>query len=366
MRSAPILFVLALAGSNLRAQAPPQPSSAAPDPQAQADILSAPQAFHSFVIQAAGHFDTPVAKARAVADAFFSDPKSGGLGLTYDNERTRTVAEVWRDRKANCISMTATYVAACRILGVPAGFAEAPSISLWLRRGDFVYNERHMVASIQANPLNTVVADFGGLPNYGMLRIQSLSEARFRSLFYSNRAVECMQTGDSAQGLLDAQAAVREDPDSGTGWNVLGVAQQRAGDKTSAEASFLRAMAVDEDNGAACGNLESLYEIQGRSDQAAKFRAMGLKLRDRDPYFHAFLAREAMAQGRNEDAVSEIEHAIRLQRMEPDFYLVLAQAEVNRGERNSAVKAVKKAMYWSLPDQKKRLESKLALLQNPA
>ncbi|MBS1767138.1 MAG: tetratricopeptide repeat protein [Acidobacteria bacterium] len=330
------------------------------------DILSAPKEFRSFVIEASGRFNSPIAKARAVADAFFLDPKYGGLGLTYDNSRTRTVAEVWRDRKANCISMTATYVAACRIMGVPAGFAEAPSISLWVRHGDFVFNERHMVASIQANPLNTVVADFGGLPNYGMLRIRTISEARFRSLFLSNRAVEELQAGNSAASLDAARMAIEIDPENGSGWNILGVIQQRSGDPVAAEASFRHALLVDDENGAACGNLEALAAAEGRVDEAAKFRKMGLKLRERDPYFHAFLAREAMAKGRNEDAVSEIHRAIRLQRMEPDFYLILAQAEVNKGERGSAVKAIKKAIYWSLPDQKKRLESKLSLLQNAA
>ena len=50
--------------------------------------------------------------------------------------------------------------------------------------------------------------------------------------------------------------------------------------------------------------------------------------------------------------------------MEPDFYLILAQAELDRGQRDAAEKAVEKAMHWSLPDQRKRMESKLALIQS--
>ena len=331
---------------------------------ADADILAIPDGFRAFVIKSAGRFDTPVERARCLAAAFFTKQENGGMGLQYDNSRTRTVAEVWRDRKANCISLTATYVASCRILGIPIAFAEAPGISLWVRRDGMVYNERHMVAVIQSGPLSTVVADFGGLPSYGTVRVNLVSEARFRSLFHSNQAVEQMQADDLTQALAGAQYAIKDDGTCGAAWNVLGVTQEKLGDLVAAEASFRKALEVERDNGAACGNLQVLYSSLGRVAEAQAFQELGLKLRDKDPYFHAFLAKEALSQGRSGDAIGEIHRAIRLQRMEPDFYLILAQAELNRGERAAAEKAVGKAMHWALPEQRKRMESKLALIQN--
>lgn len=370
MRIPLLLLALALIGPSVSAQgaaAPAQgPAPAAPAPVMDEDILAVPKEYREFVLKIGVRYDSNMARARELSRAFFSNPKEGGLGITYDNERTRTVAEVWRDRKANCISLTAMYVSACKILGIKVTFADAPSISLWVRKGGLVYNERHMVAAIKADVINVLIADFGGIPSYGILRVQPISESRFKALFHSNRSVEWIRAGDLDAALMNAKASIADDPQSGIGWNVLGVVQLQTGDLAGAEASFKTALSVDPTNGAACGNLEDIFRQQGDQKQAMQFRELGMKLRERDPYFHAFLAREALASGHNDDAKEEIRRAIKLQGMEPDFYLVLAQVEVNQGERGAAVKAVQKAMHWSLPEQRKRMESKLALLQNPA
>ncbi|HET8715194.1 MAG TPA: tetratricopeptide repeat protein [Holophagaceae bacterium] len=374
MRSRTSLLPLLLAGGLLRAQAPPpapapevpatQASPAAARPMVAEDLLSAPKELQDLVFKVGARYNTNTGRARELSRLIFASPKEGGLGIVYDNTRTRTVAEVVQDRKANCLSLTALYVASCKMLGINATFADAPSISLWVRRGPIVYNERHMVAAIRLDVVNAVIADFGGLPTYGVLRVRPLPLARFKALFHSNRAVEELQAGNLPGALANARASIEDDSDSGIGWNILGVVQRRQGDDKGAEASFLRALAVDEANGAACGNLEDLYAQTGRPQKASAYRELGLRLRERDPYFHAFLAREALAQGRNDDARAEIRKAIGIQHMEPEFYLVLAQVEVNEGERKAATRAVEKAIQWSLPEQRKRMESKLAMLQD--
>ena len=42
-------------------------------------------------------------KLQKILDVIFRSEDDGGLGITYDNSRTRTVSEVLKDRKANCI-----------------------------------------------------------------------------------------------------------------------------------------------------------------------------------------------------------------------------------------------------------------------
>jgi len=373
-----LICVMAAVPSAVKAQTQGQPQtpatslagpqavpSAPPPALVDEDILAAPLQFREFVRRVALAHDGAAPRSQALARAFFSSPESGGLGIVYDNEKTRTVAEVWKDRKANCISLTAMFVSACRVIGVKVNFAEAPSISRWVRYGSMVYNEKHMVAAIQVDITSTLTADFGGIPSsYGTLRVRPISESRFRALFHSNRAVEWMRRGDLDAAMVDARASVSDDPESGIGWNIYGVVQKAMGDTGSAEGSFRKALMVDPENGAACGNLEDLYEGEGKATEAAAYRNMGLKLRDKDPYFHAFLAKEALGSGANDEALAQIRKAIRGQGMEPGFYLILAQAELNRGEHRAAAKAVEKAIHWSLPDQRKRMESKLDLIRS--
>ena len=363
MRIRNLVLTLALMGPSLFAQV----GMAHPpvlDANADSDILSPPKEFRDFVVERTIPYHTWAAKTQALVQGIFGRPQDGGLGITYANDKTRTVSEVWKDRKANCISLTAFYAAACKIMGVTVWFADAPSVSLWVRHGDLIYNERHVVAAIPINALNTVVADFSPVPHAGAIHIKPMTEAHFRALFHSNRAVELLQSESPESAIPEAQAALRDDPESGTGWNTYGAVEQVLDHPARAEAAFLKALEVDPKDGIACGNLEGLYASAGRPQDALRYRNLGLQLRDHDPYFHAFLAREALADGRNDDAKTEIRRAIKLQRMDPEFYLVLAQVEMNQHEHDAAAKAVQKAIHWSLPDQRKRMESKLDLIRS--
>lgn len=362
MRIRTLLLALTLIGSSASAQdavLPPAPAAAS-----DTDILGAPKEFRDFVVKATLPYQGYTMKTRALVRAVFSRPEDGGLGMVYSNDKTRTVAEVWKDRKANCVSLTAFYVAACRVIQVDVKFADSEGVSQWVRKGDLILHERHVVAVLPINPIDSMVADFSGEPRMGVHRLVFISEDRFKALFHSNRAVELLQTGHPAEALQEAEVSLREDEKSGIGWNVYGVVLQAQGETAKAESAFRKALEVDPKDGSACGNLEQLCRNQGRDREAAEFRDLGLRLRDQDPYFHAFIAKEKLAVGNVDDALIQIRRALKLQRMEPDFYLILAQAELDRGEHGAAAKAVEKAIHWSLPDQRKRMESKLALIQS--
>ncbi|HET6330501.1 MAG TPA: tetratricopeptide repeat protein [Holophagaceae bacterium] len=364
MRIRTFLLALALTGPSAFAQIAPAPQSTSSAVMDDEDILGTPKAFREFVVKATLPYQGYTMKTRALVRAVFSKPEDGGLGMVYANDKTRTVSEVWKDRKANCLSLTAFYVAACRAIQVDVKFADSEGINHWVRQGDLILHERHVVAVLPINPIDTMVADFSAEPRMGAHRIVFLSEERFKALYHSNRAVELLQAGQTGEAMREAEASLREDSRSGIGWNIYGVMLKASGQAVKAEAAFRKALEVDPKDGAACGNLEELCRSQGRDSEAVAFRDLGLRLRDRDPYFHAFIAKENLAAGKVDDALAQIQRALKLQRMEPDFYLILAQAELNRGEHNAATKAVQKAIHWSLPDQRKRMESKLALIQS--
>ena len=368
MSMQPLLLSLILSGATVIAQtAPSPPEKVAPTPSESAtpdeDILAIPPGFKDFVVKATLPYQGYTLKTRALVQAVFAKPEDGGLGLVYSNDKTRTVTQVWNDRRANCLSLTAFYVAACRAIQVDVKFADSAGINHWVRKGDFIFHERHVVAVLPVNVIESMVADFSAEPRTGAHQLVFLSEPRFISLFHSNRAVELLRAGDPEGAWLEAQASVHGDPSSGIGWNIFGVVAQKRGEFDAAERAFRKALEVDPKDGSACGNLEELCRSQGRFSEAAEFHQLGLKVRDGDPYFHAFIAKNDLASGDINSALSHIKRALSLQRMEPDFYLILAQAELDRGERQAAEKAVEKAIHWSLPDQRKRMESKLALIQ---
>lgn len=306
-------------------------------------------------------------KLQRLLDAIFQPAKEDGtgLGMVYDNSRTRTVEETWKERRANCLSLTAFYVAACKAAGIEAKYAEPMNTNRWRRSGNLVRLERHVVSMVHMPPIDDSVADF--LPQLrrktGSYIVGLITEAHFRALFYSNRAVELLDQGLKEEALAQAKLALASDPLSAVGWNVQGVVEQALGQPTESEACFRKAMALDPRDGTPVGNMEQLCRSLGRVDEAQRFRALGAELRKKDPYFHAFLAEEAMDLGDWDEAQKEMKAALRIQPYEPEFHLTQARIHLQAGRTKAAVKSLEEARRWSLPEERARFDGKLALIR---
>jgi len=304
------------------------------------------------------------AKVAALLKAFFAPLDQGGLGITYDNAYTRTPIEVWRDRKANCLSLTVLYVVACKSIGIDVQFAESLRISRWRRVGSTIRYERHIVAVLLTGfPDRELVADFLPEIRRGRQLIAPLEKKRTLALFHSNRAVELMTESRADEAMKAAKLSIETDPSSAVGWNILGVVQRNQALEAEAEVSFRKAIAADPKDGGPCGNLEDLLRAQGRDQEAQVYRERSLEVRKRDPFFNAFLAEEALQNSQWEEAGKRIKQAIRLLPEEPDFYLIQARLALVQGQRKEAIKALEKARKWALPENQPRYDAKLSLLK---
>jgi len=329
------------------------------------DPLAAPPELPAFARRATITQSPTKAKLQHLLDAIFRPETEGGLGMVYDNSHTRTVSEVWRDRKANCLSLTAFYIAACESVGIRAQYAEALNTNRWRRVGSVIRFERHLVALVPIPPVEDVVADF--LPQLrkrvGVYRVQIQPRERVKALFFANRAVELMEEGVSDEALAKAEASVRIDPAMSVGWNILGVVQKSRGELETAEKAFRRALVGDSRDSSAIGNMETLLREQGRLEEAFRFRALGEIVRKKDPYFHAFLAEEALAANDYPEAEKRIRTALKLQPHEPEFFLTLARLHILQGKTEAAVKDLEEAQHWAIPEERERYDGKLAAIR---
>ena len=331
------------------------------------DPFEAPPELKSFAQrQTIGHLGVST-KVEFLLKSFFAPPEDGGLGISYDNAYTRTPVEAWRDRKANCLTLTALFVAACQTIGLEARYGESLRVSRWRRVGSTVRYERHLVAVVPVGTIGRdLIADFMPEIRRDSQLIVPLEPKRVLALFYSNRAVELLAESRPEDALVSAHQSIEMDPRLGVGWNILGVVQRHQGLDPEAEKSFLRAMEADPKDGAPCGNLENLLRGQGREAEAQVYRDRGLEVRKRDPFFNAFLAEEALQDSHWEEAEKRIKQAIKLLPQEPDFYLIQARLALTQGHRKEAIKALEKARKWAMPDMQARYDTKLALLKGEA
>lgn len=328
------------------------------------DLFEVPPELKPFARQHTQVHQSTSAKVGALLKAFFAPPEEGGLGLVYDNAYTRTPIEAWRDRKANCLTLTALYVAACKTIGLEARYGESLRISRWRRVGATIRYERHVVAIVPSGSIGQeLVADFLPEVRRDSMLIAPLAPKRVLALFHSNRAVEILAEAKAAEADREAHLAIEADPSLGVGWNILGVVQRDQGLEAEAERSFRKAMALDPKDGAPCGNLESLLRAAGREAEAQVYRERGLEVRKKDPYFNAFLADEAILDSHWGEAEKRIKQAIRLLPQEPEFYLIQARICLAQGQPKEAIKALEKARKWAMPEVRARFDAKLALLK---
>ncbi|MBL0311756.1 MAG: hypothetical protein IPP78_03380 [Holophagaceae bacterium] len=363
-------FAILFTASELWAQEAtlPLPTKPLPIPFTQlsdSTPLAAPPELLPLVRRVTGSEMSTRSKLQKILDLIFRSEADGGLGITYDNSRTRTVSEVLKDRKANCLSMTALYIASCNQVGIPAHFAEPLNLNHWTRDGQIIRMERHVVALVPMFPMGDLVADF--LPQLRQRQntyiVQTLSHERILALFYSNRAVEFLIKGHPEEALAQAETAVKADPTSNVSWNIRGVVLRNAGQTEKAEADYLKALSLDAKDTAAIGNMESLLLETSRPAEAARYRQLGLELRKKDPYFQAFLAEEAMESEQWEVAAKHVAAAIKLMPYESNFYLLKARLEIRDGKPKKALDALESARRWALPGERERYDSKIAMLR---
>lgn len=329
------------------------------------DPLDPPEELQAFARKVTFTAQGNPSKLQALLEAFFRPAENGGLGIVYDNSHTRTLREVWKDRQANCLGLTSLYVAACRAIGVEVHYAEPMNTSHWKRNGDVIRYERHIVALASLPPAEDLVADF--LPRLqhkqGRYVVSFLGEQRVRALWASNRAVECLESGNLAAAEAFANQSLAFDPSCSTGWNTLGVLKGFQQDQAAAERCYRKALSLDPTDGTSVGNLETVLRADGRWEEAMHYRRLGLELRKRDPYFQSFLASESLAEGKPDEALKHIRNAIKYQPFDPEFHLLEARIRLELGKTDDAARSLELARKWANPRDRERFDTKLAALK---
>jgi tetratricopeptide (TPR) repeat protein len=344
----------------VRGQQPSTPESEATD-----DPFFLPPDAREFALKVTRTASGTQQKLQALLQAIFRPKDHGGLGMVYDNSHTRTVAQVWGDGKANCLSLTAFFVEACRVAGIRDEYAEALNTNHWRKVGSIVHYERHVVALTSVPPSGDMIADF--VPDlhkrYGTYLVSIIPEARFKALYYSNRAAEALTDGDLEGAKTQAQRSLAADPKSSVGWNVLGVVRVALGETAAAEEAYLKAMEMDPKDGAPIGNMEALLRDAGRTGEAMTYRMKGEAVRKKDPYYHAYLAEEALAAMDLAEAATRIRSALKILPREPNFLLFSARLKLAEGDLEGALKGIQEAQRWADPSERERYDSKMAIIE---
>lgn len=267
----------------------------------------------------------------------------GNFNLVYD-DKTRTAAETFRDRRGNCLSFTNMFIAMARYLELNAEFQEVEIPPDWSMDGQSFVLSRHINVYLEAAPGIHQVVDFNIDDFKSSYDMERVSDQRAGAHYYNNMGVEQMLAGNNNEALGYFAHAIESDPGFAPVWINLGILYRRAGFPVYAEASYLQAIRIDSKNMVAMSNLANLYERQGDYSLAEGYRKRVDRHRMRNPYYRYKLAREAYDAAHYEDAIDHMKVAVRQQKNVDGFYFLLGLSYFKMGDEVAGQRWLGKAM----------------------
>jgi len=318
----------------------------------------------------------------------------------FDVTETYSLTELNNNRKINCLSFSALFVAAARYVNVPADFQLVFAPPYWDKQNSSWINNQHINVTgflnnsdtldlrsgvgtpvqsyYNVNPGNFVtflssndsdkrsfryVADINPAIVSVRIKRQIIDEQHVLSLFYSNKSIEKLLQEDLGVAYQYSKAAISAHPDSALAWNNLGVLYNRVDQPDYAIEAFERAIQLDAGALSAKSNLARLYNDKGMQDQAAVLELEVAAFRNQNPYYHSALAEESFADGDLGSAKSQLESAIERKHNEFYFYHQLAKVNQQLGNMDSVFDNLRLARRHARGEDRARFSGKLKQLE---
>ncbi len=268
-------------------------------------------------------------KLRELRKFLFSPEEKG---IKYEATATRTAAEVWETGTGNCLAMTNLYVAAARYIGLDARYTVVEVTPTWDHSAGTMVRYEHIVATGRLPGGGEYVLDF--LPEFVIGENASIHipDRAALKLYYSNLGAEALLERNPEAALDYLRKALHIDPRFSDGWSNIGAALRRLERYDQAEFAYQRALEIDPGNLSALSNLVQFYVFQEREAESEALMRRVVQYRDRNPYYHFYIARRMFEEGEFETTIDLLQRSIQLKRDEPQFYTALAETYEQIGD----------------------------------
>ena len=271
-----------------------------------------------------------------------------GIGLTYDPDATLTATETFRSGIGNCMGFSNLLIASARELGLNARYELGSHRLRWDKVDDVLVGTLH-VRVVGFASGRKMIFDFYPLPLKPGSVAQLLSDSEAKAHHLNNLAADAMRDGNPSEAFGLLYKSIETSPAIGFVWSNLGLLLSRHDMVDPAEAAFREAIAVEPERMSTLSNLQRLYYLQGRGNEAEELAVRLEEYRQDNPYYHAWLGDEAFAQDNFEQAVEHFEDAIMRKRDESFFYFRLSDSYEALGMRDAAARAYTKAQEIEEP-----------------
>lgn len=268
-----------------------------------------------------------------------------GLGMTYQEDATYTVAQAYATRQANCLTFTLVVLALAKEAGLEAYPQEVGETLSWREVDGTIYRDNHINAGVRIGSHRYTIdpaADLVFLPRPPV----TVAHERLLAHYYNNVAVSRLQEGNLDAALRDMAVAQKLDPGYAALWSNAGVMELHAGDPRAAERDYGRALALDPRDASALFNMVQLMHRNG-DRREVEYRQRLARVEQKDPLQQFLQGLDYERAGNFPRAIASIRRAIQLKSGEHRFYAALARLYQRVGDFTRARSALSSAQALS-------------------
>lgn len=294
------------------------------------------------------------------------------LGVAYKNSANLTASQTFKNREANCLSLTIMAYALAKHANLTVQFHDVEVPEYWTRNGDYNLLTGHvnLVVSEQKvaqkeyilNPASVVI-DFDPYIRKKKFPSKVISKNKITAMFYTNVGAQAIIENNFNLAYAYLKKATQYSASYSPAWGNLGILYRMVGLEQLAINTYEHAISLDPKNYTTINNLGIVFNKVGRYEDAKLIQQKLHDLRIKNPYYHALLASNAFYQADYQTAIAGYQLAIRLDNQQHEFYFGLAKVYAQIGDSFLARKALKKAIKLNkYPDIDKQYYAKLNLL----
>lgn len=274
--------------------------------------------------------------------------EDGLLTLDYDPNLTYTAIETFQNRQGNCLSFSILFASLAREANLDVTFQMVDIPPSFRADGEIILLNNHinvLVKGIRSdvNFSRDYVVDFNTAEYNGNYDTRKVTDNYAIALYYSNVAVESMQSGNSKNAFRYLKKGIETDPAIAGLWVNLGALYSRHEHYNMAEQAYQQALSIQPSNKSALVNLANTLHYLGHEEESEYYLKKVAYYRDHNPYYHYFQAQTAYQQNELEDALAYLAEAIRLKRDEHQFYFLRGLVHFQMKAYDLAAKDFRKA-----------------------
>lgn len=295
------------------------------------------------------------------------------IGLAYRNSANLTAVNTFKNREANCISLTILAYALAKEANLTVQFQDVIVPEYWIRNGKYSLLAGHVNIAIFENRMiniesifnpQKIVIDFDPHVRKKEFPVKPINQNTVTAMFYTNKGAQAMVDKAYVQAYAYFKAATQVAPDYSPAWGNLGLLYKLNQQVDLAINAYEHAISLEPDNLTTINNLAILFKQTGQLNNAEMISDKLHQLRIKNPFYHALLADTAYYNENIDDAIAHYKTAIKLDNSQHEFHYGLAQMYLINGDNLLAQRSLKIAIKLNkYPDIDNQYFAKLNFLR---